>query len=97
AHALNVDANVPAEARGAREMAQAIRATIARRTPDADPLIALLCRDGRLAARAADALTQHGFGRVFVVRGGMNGETDAAEAEAAGWRAAHLPMRVAAR
>jgi rhodanese-related sulfurtransferase len=95
--ALDADVNVPAAGRDARELAKAVRGAIAHRVVDADPLIALLCRDGRVAARAADALTQVGFSSVFVVRGGLEGETGANEAEAAGWRAANLPMRVAAR
>lgn len=97
ASALDADANVPAAGRDARELALAIRDAIAHRGAEADPLIALLCRDGRVAARAADALTQQGYSRVFVVRGGLDGEVGATEGEAVGWRAANLPMRVAAR
>ena len=96
AHAMDTDANVPAAAHDARELARAFRSALDLRSIEADPLIALLCRDGREAARVAIALSQHGFGRVFVVRGGMEGETDA-NAEGSGWLASILPMQLVAR
>lgn len=55
----------------------AFRAAIARAMSNSRgksaSVVFLICQDGRLAARAADALAEAGFLAAFVVRGGVDG------------------------
>lgn len=61
-----------------------------------DGIVLLICKDGRNAAIAAELLTQAGVTRVFVVRGGTDGENSRHGRET-GWVAAGLPMQLASR
>ncbi len=58
-----------------------------------DPVILLLCRSGKRSALAAEAAAKAGFGSVFNVSEGFEGEIDAAghRGTADGWRFRGLP------
>lgn len=63
--------------------------------PDRDATILLLCRSGKRSKSAAESLTRTGFGRVFNIGEGFEGnlDPDGHRGTADGWRFHGLPWQ----
>jgi rhodanese-related sulfurtransferase len=70
-----------------------VEAEVAARGGGRDMPVVLLCRDGSLALRAAEALRTAGHVNVYVVDGGFEGRFDGS-ARSGGWKQANLPWTV---
>jgi rhodanese-related sulfurtransferase len=67
-----------------------VQAAVAARGGGHDMPVVVLCRDGSLALRAAEALRAAGHAYVYVVDGGFEGRFDGTE-RSGGWKQANLP------